>query len=162
MAGTKKPRRAYRGGKSLVSSASYALSNEARTELALRDRRAIDAVLSGQGEIDHLAAVEAIAVQQVHILRLAAATPAGHQVEPEAVAGMLADLERRIVPAIADISERWREMRRVSADTDAERAALADLADVAEATAGALPRRMLLQGMRVALDQPEIAVEVPA
>ena len=162
MGATKKPRRAYRPRATLVEPATYSLSSSARTELALRDRRAIDAVLSGLGDMDHLAAVEAIAVQQIHILRLAETRPLEHQVEPEAVAGMLADLQQRIVPAIADISTRWRETQRVAVETDAERVALADLADVAEATAAALPRRMLLAGMRTALGQPVIAVEVAA
>lgn len=161
MASNKKPRKAYRPGKALVSPMIYAMSHQASRELATKDRLVINSVISGAASRDDLAGVEMIAVSQIHMARLALASPAAHQVDAEPLREMLSRLEQVIAPAIHGIVQHYHATGQTVC-SDAERAALLDLADIADETLAALPRRLIADGYRAAVKNPVIRLEVAA
>jgi len=161
MGSNRKPRKPYRPGKALVSPMVFGMSPQASRELAMKDRQTINSVISGAGLVDHLAGVEMIAVSQIHMVRDALARPDAHQVDAEPLREMLGRLEQVIAPAIHGIAQRYREMGKMVC-SEAERAVLLDLADIADETLAALPRRLIADGYRTACDNPVIRLEVTA
>jgi hypothetical protein len=129
-----------------------------RASLLRRDRRAIDAVLSGTGTGKDLAEVEIITIVQRRMLQQAAAAPDRHQVDPDAIGALLAMVLIEVVPAVAGVLRRHRETGRVGCG-GIERRALLDLADVTEQTLAAIPRRLHSEAYLWGADHPTLEVQ---
>lgn len=139
----------------------FGFTPETSRRLAMRDRQAIDAVITGTGTLDDILAVECIAVVQIYMLRDAIARPARHQAEPDGLATVLQTLERDVAPAVYGVISRYRETRRVGC-SGIERQALLMLAEISDQTLSALPRRLHSEAYAYAVKNPQVRIEVPA
>lgn len=156
-----KPRKQYRPRQVLCEPATFSLSPDAARNLAVKDRVTIDRVLTGAGVRDDLHGVEMIAIAQIRMVRDALARPAAHRADAGELSAALGRLESAIAPAIHAIGERLASTGLIECLPD-ERAALADLADIAEATLTALPRRLVLDCYRACVADPVLRLEVMA
>lgn len=135
-----------------------AFTQETRRALELRDRQAIDAVLSGSGTRKDLASVECITICQRRLLRSAIDAPSAHQVNVEPLRALLALIDAEIVPAVWSMLRRLAGSGRVGC-SGPERQALLTLADICGQTLAALPRRMHADAYRWVMDHPTLTTE---
>lgn len=156
MAGTKKTRRRHRPV-DFMTPVSFSMTGEMSRSLAIKDRAALDGLMSGPWSVEGIGGLECIAVVQTRLLQAAAAAPDAHCVPVDALRGVLQVLERDVLPAVAAVRARW-SARTGMVCRDDERAALATLADIADQTREALPRRMHLDAYRRAIAAPELMV----
>ena len=133
-------------------------SAQTRRALELRDREAIDGVLSGSGTRQDMAAVECITVCQLRLLQSAIDTPDAHQVEIEPLRELLAQLDAEVVPAVASILRRMAETGRIGCN-GTERQALLMLANICEQTLDVLPRKMHADAYLWVMDHPTLEVQ---
>jgi hypothetical protein len=138
-----------------------AFSPDTRRALELRDRQAIDAVLSGSGTRQDLASVECITICQRRLLQSAVDAPAAHQVDVDSLRAMLALIDAEIVPAVWSMLCRLAGSGRVGC-SGLERQALLVLADICGQTLAALPRRMHADAYRWVMDHPTLTAKDPA
>lgn len=165
MAKSKQPRRKHQPGMVLVSPMVFGLSEQAVRSLAVKDRLAINGVISGppdsQDTRDNLSGVEMILVAQIYVVREALKQPKAHRADDESLRSTLEHLEWSIAPMVHAIVQRFDATRLVECHPD-EAKALAELGEIGDELRSAVPRRIITDGYRQAVYRPAIALDVPA
>lgn len=159
MSANRKPRKAYRPRPVLVTPLTYGASTAMLLQLGLRDRAAIDAIMSGDGDIDQLRRVEAACIAAIYLHRAGTANPAQHQVDLESLAEMGPTLTA-CAQAIRDISDRHERTGRVL-PSGPDRAQLVALIDCLDALREAMPRRMWNNAYEEAIRHPTLRIPRP-
>lgn len=155
MASNKKPRRAYRPRDVAPVPLMFSATAAMATQLAVRTRQVVDALIGHGATAQHVAAVEVEMVCALHLVDAAAEHPGRHQVTAESVVEIANEL-LRISDSVRSIIGRQRETGRIGC-TGPERQDLLALADLADQLREAFPRRMWHEAYRRGIERPVLS-----
>jgi len=160
----RRPGRPHHDSRAMSIPLAFAATEKMKSLLGLRDRQAIDAVISGQGTHEDLQASVTIAVTAAHACAIALETPALAALI-EGIDEVRAWLAGECMAALVRIFERRESTGRIGV-SGPDRDALLQLADIADQIREALPRRVLheafsrslrVASLRAALGISEVA-----